>query len=569
MKVRQDTPSSKRPQSGIQDYMRLLWRKRFYIIIPVVLSGLISVIGVRSLKPLYMSTSLVRLDDENYLSEAVSELVRVEDMRQAIDEETLAKISSEIQSSVFLDLVIDHLGMDDNPQLVAAAQAERKSDFPYMTVDELLYRRLRAMLASKIEVSLAGPGIFQIACVDFSPEICYVLADATTTLFLDAQRRRKLAGLQQASEFSEEQLQVYKARLDDSEHRLEELQSRKTRLALQSNPVGEANQQYIEEFGGEGNLRYAETLKEQLDSRVRELENIITKTQGRLENIIGSVPDHKEIAEDREVLRMRANLKRHRETDLRMQLGSKGVTGEDLRGTERDIRETQTRLQRRLATLVDQVLPDISIDYRPLVVEYFLQLAILESHRAERDRLASFIDSFKTSLQQSPQLELDLTKLQEEVDNNREIYNSFLRAKTSAQISEAAQSTNIGMSIEVLEKPSRPALPFKPNKRNIILMSLIFGMMLGVGGIIVSEYADASFRTVEEIEEELDLKVLGAIPNVDPNSGWDRQNSRRQLIIWASTIIIVLIVGIFGFVFYGKMMQKQAIEIYGVESVEK
>lgn len=569
MKVRQDTPNSKRPQSGLPDYMRLLWRKRFYIIIPFVLSGLISVIGVRSLKPLYMSTSLVRLEDENYLSEAVSEFVRVEDRRQAIDEETLAKISSEIHSSVFLDQVIDHLGMDDNPQLVAAAEAERRSDFPYMTVDELLYRRLRAMLASKIEVSLAGPGIFQISCVDFSPEICYVLADATTTLFLDAQRRRKLAGLQQASEFSEEQLQVYKARLEDSERRLEELQGRITRLALQSNPVGETNQQYLEEFGGEGNLRYAETFKEQLDSRVRDLENIVVKTQGRLENIIGAVPDHRDIAEDSEVLRMRANLKRHRETDLRIQLGAQGVTGEDLRKAEADIRETETRLQRRLTILVDQVLDDLSVDYRPLVVEYFLQLAILESFRAERDRLESFIESFKANLNQSPQLDLELTKLEQEVENDREIYNTFLRAKTSAQISEAAQSTNIGMSIEVLEKPSRPALPFKPNKRNIVLMSLIFGMMLGVGGIIVSEYADASFRTVEEIEEELGLKVLGAIPNVDPNSGWDREKSRRQMIIWAGTIIIVLIVGIVGFVAYGKMMEKQAIEIYGIESVEK
>jgi uncharacterized protein involved in exopolysaccharide biosynthesis len=569
MKVREETTNTRHAKSSLTDYMRLLWRKRFYIIIPLVLTGLISIIGVRMLKPVYMSTALIRMEDENFLSEDVSEFVRVDERRIAIDEETLAKITAEIQSSVFLDQLIDHLGIAENPQLVAAAEAERKSEFPYMTIDEVLYRRLRSMLGAKIEVSLAGPGIFRIACTDVSPEVCFVLADAATTQFLDAQRRRKLAGLQQASEFSEEQLQVYKERLEDSERRLEELQNRITQLALKGNPVGETNLEYIDEFGGEGNLRHAETLKEQLDHRVSDLLTIVEKTQDRLTRLLGSVPDHHEIANDPEVLRMRGNLKRLRETDLRLELGSQGVSGEDLRDNEGQIRRAETRLQRRLSELIGTYLSDVSIDYRPLVVEYFLQLAIYESVVAERDRLDSFIAAFKTNLNQTPQLEMELTKLQDEVSTNRDIYNTFLRAKTSAQISEAAQSTNIGASIEILEKPSRPALPFKPNRRNIILVSLLFGLMLGVGGIIVSEYADASFRTVEEIEAELGVKVLGAIPNVNPKSTWNREDSRRRLIIWASTVVIVVLVGIVGFVMYGKMAEKQAIEIYGVESVDE
>jgi len=52
-----------------------------------------------------------------------------------------------------------------------------------------------------------------------------------------------------------------------------------------------------------------------------------------------------------------------------------------------------------------------------------------------------------------------------------------------------------------MEKRRGRSFRSKPNKTNIILLALIFGAAIGVAGIVVSEYADASFRSVEDIEK--------------------------------------------------------------------
>jgi uncharacterized protein involved in exopolysaccharide biosynthesis len=565
MKVREDGQRPHESRTDFPEYARALWRKKYFIVIPVVLSGIISVVGVRFLRPVYMSFSVIQMEDKKFLSREVAPLVALEERQTGIeavaDKETAAKLTGQIQSSVFLDELIDRLGIAQNPAVVGAAEADRKTAFPHLTTEEIVYRRLRDMLVNKIKTSVAGPGMFRISCYDYSPETSYRLADGVTNLLIDRQQHKRLEGLRQANEFSDEQLQVYKQRLEESERRLEELQSQITGLALQGNPVGESRPEYTEEFGGKGSLRYAETLRERLDITVSEMKGVVEKTRKRIVTWLGAVPQNDALRSDPEVRKLSLGLVSLRESQLRLDLAAQGVKTADVGKNLEQIQAAENELQRRLDQVVDMVLQDVGVDYRPLVVEYYLQSAILHSYEAELSRLASYIYSFKEKLDLTPQLETQRVKLSEEVKTNRELYNSFLQAKTSVQISEAAQSTSLGMTMEILERPSKPMYPAKPNRMNIIILALVFGLALGVGGLVVSEYMDTSFRGVEDIEKELDLKVLGAVPSIDSQTGWDRRRSRRQMIIWVSTGIVVVVVSLAGFYMYGKITGKQAARI--------
>ena len=569
MKVRQENEPSRDTATAFSEYLRVIWRKRYFVLIPLVLSGVISIVGVRFLKPVYMSSSVILMEDKSYLSQEVASIVSTEDRRAAIDEDTLAKLAGEAKSSVFLDQLIDRLGLANNPGVVAAAEGERKTKYPHLSTQELVYRRLRAMIVNKMEVTLAGPAMFRIACYDYNTEACYRLADAIANLIIESHQKKRLEGLQRASEFSDEQLQIYKTRLEDSEGRLEQLQSQITRLALEGNPVGESTRQFAEEFGGEANLRSAETLKEQLDIDVGELDGGVSKTRDRLLNLIGHVPDDDRMRNDPEVRKLALTLNSLRETQLRLSLGARTMGAEDLAKNKDAAAETESSLQRRLALVADVVFPDIDSDIRPLVVEYHLQRAILRSYEGERSRLVAYINSFKQKRDVAPQLEAEVEKLTEEVKSNRELYQTFLMAKTSAQVSEAAQSTNLGPTIELLEKASRPLLPAKPNKNNIILLALIFGATIGVAGIVVSEYADASFRTVEDIERVLGLKVLGAVPVVSDRAGWNQAKNKRQRVIWTGAVLIVVVASLVGFYVYGKIAERQAMHIDTAQPIDE
>lgn len=568
MKVRDENQQARDSAAGLSEYLRVLWRKRYFVLVPVVLSGMISVVGVRFLKPVYMSASVILMEDKSYLNQEVTSIVSVEDRRAAIDEETLSKLTGEVTSSVFLDQLIDQLGLASNPAVIAAAERDQSEKYPHLSTNELVRRRLRGLISNKIEVTLAGPGMFRIACYDYSTEACYMLADAVGNLIVESNQRRRLSGLKRASEFSDEQLRIYKVRLEESEARLEELQGRITRLAVESNLVGESSR-YGEEVGGEANLRAAETLKEQLDIEVNELEAVVSKARERLLNLVGRVPDDDRMRSDPEVRKLSLSLNSLRETQLRLSLASRSSKTDDLRRNEEAVSVAESSLRRRLTVVADMVFQDVGADYRPLTVEYHLQRTILQSYESQRSRLVGYINSFKQKLDLTPQLEAQVEKVTEEVKNNRELYQTFLKAKTSAQVSEAAESTNLGPTIEIMEKASRPLLPVKPNKTNIILLALIFGAAIGVGGIVVSEYADASFRTVEDIEKALELKVLGAVPLVNARVGWNQAKEKRQRWIWIGAAAIVVVGSLVAFYVYGRVAERQAIRVDTTQTIRE
>ena len=135
---------------------------------------------------------------------------------------------------------------------------------------------------------------------------------------------------------------------------------------------------------------------------------------------------------------------------------------------------------------------------------------------------------------------MEFGKLQREVDNNRTIQQAFIESKASAQISEAVQSTNLGLNLNIVEKAQRPIAPVKPDIMQIILMSLLFGGVCGLGTILITEYMDDSFRSVEEVQRVMELPVIGTIPKTMDRFPWEKKDWGRKILIW--------IVGLFLFI---------------------
>ncbi len=555
--IPQDDRAPRTPGSDVAQYFRVLRRKKYFLVLPTILAGLVAVVGLRFVSPVYESSSVILLQSQRYLNQEMNKFVTVEEQREVVDKEVLAQTATEIESPGFLDQLVEELGVAQNPGLIAAARKDR-TIHPDMTVEELVNQALREILRDKIKVSLAGPGMYKIACFDKDPQASYVLAMSVTDLFMEAKRARYLKGFQEASEFASEQLSIYKERLDRSELELDKIKNRMTELALRKNPVGETSPEYAEEFGGESNLRLAETLKEQLDIQVREIEDVVARIEERLSTYVGYIPKGASLWESPDIKQMGDGLVAHREAELPLDLGATGVTPEDRERKREEIRQVESALQRRLVELVDVQFPDVEREYRPLIVEYFYQIAVWRSLQAKLSKLNFYISGFKEQLTVVPLLQTELDKLDDEVNTNREIYSSLLKASASAQVSEAAQSSGLAETIVVIERPVRPLYPVRPKKMTVVLLALIFGAGLGLVGLTVSEYTDTSFRTVEEIEKRLGLRVLGTIPIIENSPDWNKAGNRKQRLIWLVTSVLVVVVSLAGFYYYGKIANRQA-----------
>lgn len=545
--------------SDLSHYVGVLRRKKYFLTIPTVLAGIVAAVGVFLVTPVYESSSVILMENPRYLGEEMNRMVTnpgqgsVE--RPVVDKDVLVQTEAAIKSPEFLDELIANLGLADNPVLVAKAREARAGVDPAVTVDELVHHRLREILSDKIQVTLSGPGMYRIACFDSDPETSYLLAKNVTDLFLESKRLKYLRGLRGASEFAAEQLSIYKTRLEQVELEADKIRKRISDVALQRNPVGKGSGA---EFGGDSNLKLAEALKDQLEIQVHEVEDVVRRTEEHLVGVLGHVPVGSGIREDPEMKRMWDGLVTQQESELVLELRPSGVTTEDLAAKREEIRQAETTLQRRLVELVDVQFSDVDREYRPLIVEYFYQIAFWRSLEGKLAKLTQYISGFKEQLDVAPVLEAELAKVENEVTTNREIYNSLLRARTSAQVSEAAQATGLAETIDVLERPMRPMSPVKPKKMAVVLLALIFGGGLGLAGLVVSEYTDTSFRTVEEIETRLGLRVLGTIPLVETSSDWNKASRRKQMLIGLVTVVLVVGIALGGFYYYGKVANRQA-----------
>ncbi len=74
-------------------------------------------------------------------------------------------------------------------------------------------------------------------------------------------------------------------------------------------------------------------------------------------------------------------------------------------------------------------------------------------------------------------------------------------------------------TIEILNTAEPARVASKPNWSLNILFAFVFGAILGIGSAVLLEYLDTSFRNVADVENRLNLPVLGVIPQMpDPGT---------------------------------------------------
>ena len=72
-------------------------------------------------------------------------------------------------------------------------------------------------------------------------------------------------------------------------------------------------------------------------------------------------------------------------------------------------------------------------------------------------------------------------------------------------------------NIKIIEAVELPEKPVSPNKKMNITIAFLLGLMVGVGLAFLLEFLDNTFKNKEQLERELDLPVLGSIPDMKDN----------------------------------------------------
>lgn len=83
-------------------------------------------------------------------------------------------------------------------------------------------------------------------------------------------------------------------------------------------------------------------------------------------------------------------------------------------------------------------------------------------------------------------------------------------------------------NISILDKadPAEPHSPVAPNPKMNIAVAFVLALLVGIGLAVLLEFLDDTIKTEDDIEQLLDLPVLGAIPKIKERDINDRDKQQ-------------------------------------------
>jgi capsular exopolysaccharide synthesis family protein len=328
--------------------------------------------------------------------------------------------------------------------------------------------------------------------------------------FVISSKADQITSIQVAHEFSIEQQAIYKKKLEESEQRLEVFRRQGLTSAMSGSTVNEAN------------LARARSLLDQAQNDIEEQKDRI----GTIRDQFGTKVHENDptLLSSTETSTLIGQL-----SGLERQLASASLsdpTGDNGLSARQAIARKVAELELMFIRNAGVALPNLAPEGKDLLVRYRLAQADLQAKEARRAYLAEQVGSHEHRVVTAPDRDLELQRLNQEVENNRALYNSFLQQSAAAQISEAFANAKVSGRFVVLEPATLPLSPGKPNRPMLILLSLVVGGVVGVGSVLVAEQHDQSMKNAEEVESLLGLPVLGAIPRVEELQRGARRRTR-------------------------------------------
>ena len=173
------------------------------------------------------------------------------------------------------------------------------------------------------------------------------------------------------------------------------------------------------------------------------------------------------------------------------------------------------KVYRDIHPKVAKVIGTIEDTKRTIIDQVTRELANMKNRQAlllakEKDLRKNNAELEQESLDLG-QKEVRYAILQRNVETNQKLYDTLLEKLSESDINESLSSE----SIRIAEIGRVPLAPIKPNKKRNVLLSIVLGLLGGIGLAFFLEYLDQTIHTEDDVQRYLDLPVLAVIPVAD------------------------------------------------------
>ncbi len=513
------------------EIIRIFIRRKWLFLVPFVLCLGMAYVAIKTMPPVYYSAGMLRVIRESTVSRTINEGIPRYGRPRDMDRETLALITSIVTSPRFLEKVVRDLNLQHDPRLRDPELLRTVT----MTADEkdAVVAALADRLVGMIRVEIAETHIFTIGVRHQDPELAFRLAKEIIDRFLEEEQASRLEKRATARDFLARQRVIYAKDLEEKQKRLTDYQRSIVAATLAGNPVTEQNLGQADDLLA----RLRQQRQEALQVDVATLREELSREAPVLLDQVGPLRQDPAVAS---TLRELVELEYDQVTDL---LSGRTVSQE----SQQLLGSTRLALDQRILAWLGRHFPDLSPSLRARADRYLYASLYDEVNRQVIDRLAGHIRDYRDFMTRQPEQSATLARLQREVENAQNLLQALDQDITREELSMAASMSEIGYRIIVHRDPTLPRAPVEPNKPRLAMIGFGLALAIGVGLVLLATMLDRSFKTVEEIERSLGVKVIGTLPLIKERPFARRR--RRRILLWVIIVLAILLLSAVGFLY--------------------
>ncbi|MBU1342868.1 MAG: protein GumC [Proteobacteria bacterium] len=518
--------------------LEIIIRRRWLIIIPLCITLTYGLFHTLTANKTYEASTLILVQAQrvptNYVRSVVTSTIS----------QRISTISQQILSRSNLEKIIDQFGLFENSEGV------------YLE-DKIISMRKRVQV--KIERSRQGAEAFSIVFKGSDPQKVMRVANTLASYFMDENLKVREAQAVGTSEFLDSELEKTRTRLEDRERRLSEYR-----------------QKYL---GGlpdelETNLRTLDRLQQQITSK----NEMLRQANNTLNLIETQIAQSKELAAQNSgsqfsSLDFEEDMLGESENEKKLSMAQKRYDNILLKYTEKhpDAAKLKKTIEKIKETIEEeekvkeeasqnesaQQKAERESQEEPMANFAVMQLEAqqkkikIEIQKVQSDifQIEKKMKVYQERVEDTPKRELEMQSLKRDYKNIQDVFNSLLDRKLEAELSVNMEKKQKGEQFRILDHARLPEKPISPDVKVLFLLSIASGLGIGAGIIFLLEFFDSSIRREDQIEKELGLTILAAIPLLK-KSNYKRKKALERIAFACFTLYATLFFSFFSILNY-------------------
>jgi succinoglycan biosynthesis transport protein ExoP len=488
------------PRFDPLDYVSVFNRRKWWFIVPVVLSILVGGLLVWQLPRTYQAATTIAVSASRVAPIGVGgvEIDRQERMR-AVSQQLLSRTVLERTAR------LEHLDQDGS---IDAAVNRLRGGISVSLPDSITPSGAGAPSTQLSPDQKAQLDSYQVRFVDSSPDDAQRIVNRLAQVFVEENSRSREIRAGETSQFIEAQLRSSETRLNGLEQRLRAMKETfMGRLPEQTNSnlaMVAAAQHQLESTttATRGEQDRLSMIERQIESMQQGADDTIAATRGT----------PAETAQSR-VLTLRREL-----ADAQLTFTDKHPEIVRLRD-EIATAEKAAAAERSRPASDRMAILNANTEFRQLLKDRETSRMRISESQRQQATISSQIGQYQGRVEAAPRVEQQLVSLEREYNLERAAYGDLTQKRQAALLNEELQRKQGGEQFAVLLPAGLPSEPFKPKPMRVMLMAIAAGLVLGGAFAFGREYLDRSVHDARGLREEFELPVLAEIPRIEPVMG--------------------------------------------------